>query len=198
MKPIDASYWAGLTEKQKWDSIVGLRGPDLGPSSTIKWFTTSVIRARLSGVMRVGGQVNPDLNAVVVPYGSIFPPKTAIYPGPGGKIWKNDLTSISCEHGKGCEVCAALIKELDWYRALPFWDYTHWNCHTQEAAHELQIPIYQVDGRRWWEMLSGRGLKASTEKLIAYFSDERSANPEAVRELSRHLEVLQAGQIGGW
>lgn len=197
MKPIDKAFWDHLSEKQKWDSIVGLRGPDLGPSGSIKWFTTSVIRHRLSGVMRVGGQVNPDLNAIVVPIGGVYPSKTAAYPGPGGKVWTGD-TPVSCSHGADCKVCAALVAELGWYRALPLWDYSHWVCHTMEAAHELDIPVFSVDGKRWWEILSSRGLKSAATQLIEYFQQDRTARPEYVTELERHLVTLSTGALGGW
>jgi hypothetical protein len=61
--------WSSLSEKAKWDSIVALRGPDLINSEGLKWFTSSVIRHRLSKVMRVGGLVNQHLGFVVLPDG---------------------------------------------------------------------------------------------------------------------------------
>lgn len=65
--PITQSEWEAMEGKAKWDSIVGLRGPDLRYSDTLKFFTTSVIRHRMSGVMRVGGMVNSKLPFVVLP-----------------------------------------------------------------------------------------------------------------------------------
>jgi hypothetical protein len=59
--------WDAFNGKARWDSIVALRGPDLIGSETLKWFSTAVIRWRLSGVMRVGGLVNNRLPFVVVP-----------------------------------------------------------------------------------------------------------------------------------
>jgi hypothetical protein len=67
LPPLVQDDWDKLPPKAKWDSIVALRGPDLKNSETLKWFTTSVIRHRLSGVMRVGGLVNSSLPFMVVP-----------------------------------------------------------------------------------------------------------------------------------
>lgn len=68
LKPITEEEWAKLEPKGKWDSIVALRGPDLKNSDLLKWFTSSVIRWKLSGVMRVGGLVNNQVPFVVLPY----------------------------------------------------------------------------------------------------------------------------------
>lgn len=67
IEPITSDAWNALSEKAKWDSIVALRGPDLKSSDTLKYFTASVIRWRLSGVMRVGGMINRYLGCVVIP-----------------------------------------------------------------------------------------------------------------------------------
>lgn len=61
--------WAGLDEKQQWDVIVALRGPDSFYGETLKWFTTSVIRGQMAPIMRVGGLVNEDLKLVILPFG---------------------------------------------------------------------------------------------------------------------------------
>lgn len=66
--------WAALDGKARWDSIVALRGPDVVNSQTVKWFTSSVIRHRLSGVMRTGGLVNSRLPFVVLPSGQVALP----------------------------------------------------------------------------------------------------------------------------
>lgn len=71
LAPITKEEWDQLNGKQKWDSIVALRGPDLRDSSTAKFYTSSVVRYRLSGVMRVGGMVNDRLGFVVLPEGSL-------------------------------------------------------------------------------------------------------------------------------
>lgn len=71
MEPISKSTWEEMGGKAKWDSIVALRGPDLKGSELLKMFTTSVIRHRLSGVMRVGGQIS-QLGCIVVPNGAII------------------------------------------------------------------------------------------------------------------------------
>ena len=64
---MDVVRWGRLSGKQQWDILVALRGPDCGNSEIIKWFTTAVIRGEMSPVMRVGGTVNTDLKAVVLP-----------------------------------------------------------------------------------------------------------------------------------
>lgn len=64
--PMTSEEWDALSPKGKWDSIVALRGPDLVGSDVLKWFTTSIIRHRLSSVMRVGGMVNNKLPFVVL------------------------------------------------------------------------------------------------------------------------------------
>lgn len=71
MEPLSKSAWEEMGGKAKWDSIVALRGPDMKGSELVKMFTTSVIRSRLSGVMRVGGQIS-KLGCVVAPLDSLF------------------------------------------------------------------------------------------------------------------------------
>ncbi len=65
LEPISPEKWESLDPKAKWDSIVALRGPDLRNSDSLKFLTSSVIRWRLSKVMRVGGLVNPHLPFVI-------------------------------------------------------------------------------------------------------------------------------------
>lgn len=76
LEVLSESEWAAFSGKARWDSIVALRGPDLVNSDTLKYFTTSVIRYRLSGVMRVGGMVNRQLPFVVLPEGLSKCPKS--------------------------------------------------------------------------------------------------------------------------
>lgn len=64
---ITKTQWESLSEKEKWDVQVALRGPDCHNSEHIKYYTTAVIRAAVMKVMRVGGTVNTDLKIVVVP-----------------------------------------------------------------------------------------------------------------------------------
>lgn len=59
--------WAELPGKGQWDIMVALRGPDSCYGETLKWYTTSVIRGHLVGVIRVGGLINTDLNLIIVP-----------------------------------------------------------------------------------------------------------------------------------
>jgi hypothetical protein len=66
--------WDKLGSKPRWDIIVAQRGPDTQNSSTLKWFTTSVIRGQVGDVMRAfGGSalLNEDLHAVVLPAGRV-------------------------------------------------------------------------------------------------------------------------------
>ena len=73
IEPISEDEWAKLNGKAKWDSTVALRGPDLVGSEALKFFTSSVIRHKLSGIMRVGGLVNRTIPFVILPndYGSL-------------------------------------------------------------------------------------------------------------------------------
>jgi hypothetical protein len=70
LAPLTQAEWDGLSGKAKWDSQVALRGPDLVGSQDVKIFTTSIIRYRLSQVMRVGGLVNDWLPFTIVPQGT--------------------------------------------------------------------------------------------------------------------------------
>jgi hypothetical protein len=72
---ITQEQWDALNGKGKWDSIVALRGPDFINSGVLKWFTSSVIRHRMSGIMRVGGLVNSTLPFVTLPSG-LYAPRT--------------------------------------------------------------------------------------------------------------------------
>lgn len=62
-----ANDWSRLSNKARWDIMVSLRGPDAHYGDTLKWFTTAVIRGRVSGAIYVGGVVNPDLNLLILP-----------------------------------------------------------------------------------------------------------------------------------
>lgn len=72
--PLSPSTWKVLSGKQQWDCVVALRGPDVAQSATLKWLTTSIIRHKLSDVMRVGGLINPDLRMIILPDGGRFYP----------------------------------------------------------------------------------------------------------------------------
>jgi hypothetical protein len=66
LERLSQEKWDSMDPKAKWDSIVALRGPDLTRPDLLKWFTTSVIRYRLGGVMRTGGLINDRLPFVVL------------------------------------------------------------------------------------------------------------------------------------
>ena len=59
--------WSQMDGKARWDSMVALRGPDYLHSERVKQVTTSVIRYRMGGIMRVGGMVNRTLPFVILP-----------------------------------------------------------------------------------------------------------------------------------
>ena len=67
---ISKEQWNQLSDKAKWDIKVALRGPDSYYGETLKWFTTSVIRAKVRDAFRVGGTVNKYLNLVILPWGN--------------------------------------------------------------------------------------------------------------------------------
>lgn len=69
LEPLQQATWDQMSGKARWDSIVALRGPDLVGSDALKYFTTSVIRYRLSKIMRVGGMINERLGFVCLPSG---------------------------------------------------------------------------------------------------------------------------------
>lgn len=67
--PLTQAEWDHFHDKAKWDSIVALRGPDLVGSQNLKYFTTSVIRWRMSGVLQTGphGLINDRVPFVIIP-----------------------------------------------------------------------------------------------------------------------------------
>lgn len=67
MKPITKVKWEKFSGKERWDCIVALRGPDCTNPGLMKWFTTAVIRWRMSQVMRIGGMVNDALGCIIIP-----------------------------------------------------------------------------------------------------------------------------------
>lgn len=69
MAEMTKSRWEELCGKGQWDIMVALRGPDSMYGETVKWFTTSVIRGHMRGVFRIGGLINTDLKAIVLPAG---------------------------------------------------------------------------------------------------------------------------------
>ena len=59
--------WEALSEKERWDIMVALRGPDSHYGETLKWYTTSVIRGQMRGILRVGGTINTHLQMIITP-----------------------------------------------------------------------------------------------------------------------------------
>jgi hypothetical protein len=77
LPPLTPDQWINMSAKAQWDSVVALRGPDFVNSDGLKWLTSSVLRHRMSKVMRVGGMVNKQLPCVIIPksggnYAEIF------------------------------------------------------------------------------------------------------------------------------
>lgn len=67
LKPLTKAEWEEMNHKAKWDTIVALRGPDLAGSGLVKWFTTSVLRAKMRKITETHGSVNDKLPFVVLP-----------------------------------------------------------------------------------------------------------------------------------
>ena len=67
LKPLTMEEWVCLTDKERWDCIVALRGPDLIESQTVKYFTSSIIRWKLSKITRVGGLINDSVPFLIIP-----------------------------------------------------------------------------------------------------------------------------------
>lgn len=122
---ITKTFWEELSDKQKWDVFVALRGPDVSDSEGIKWLTTAVIRGVMSKVIRVGGTVNRDLNLVVVPsFWSSKPPSKGLTP-------EKDIKGAVLFSGN------------------------HFFTHIGEAAMHLGIPAVGVDAIKYREVVLG-------------------------------------------
>lgn len=89
---ITKSTFEALSEKEKWDIFVAMRGPDCQFSETVKYYTTSVLRFWMSKVIRVGGLVNHDLKLILIPKWGIEKYSGTI---PG---WQKDHTSWNYDH----------------------------------------------------------------------------------------------------
>lgn len=190
LKPLTQTEWEAFTPKQKWDVIVALRGPDVAGSETIKWFTTSVIRGRMRQVMRVGGQVNTDLNLIILPSswsvsGSVPRPRPPRNPADEwGRSFHNHIDHSPCAF---CDYISAL---MEWEASQRRWESHHFLTHSWEAAEILSIPVLTIDPSSWSEGM-GKGYK----RAISFFLEraEKTAIPEHVIELKRHLEVMEKG-----
>lgn len=126
LSPISKEEWDAMSPKAKWDSIVALRGPDYTKGQALKYFTTSVIRHRLSGVMRVGGVVNSEYPFVVLP-------------SDGG----TDLEKFCLTHFIGHVQEAAIWLKIP---AL-YTSQTHWEeiLKAKGSAHQIAAEIIAAD-----------------------------------------------------
>lgn len=193
MVPLTATQWESFTPKQKWDVIVALRGPDTHNSETMKWFTTAVIRGKMRKVMRVGGMVNPDLNLIIIPSGSINgiePPypkeKKEFEPYPGEAKITRKVPIIP----EPATTTYALWREatLVYLRNRRTWSEGHFFQHVMEAAEILYIPIATVEGETYRKIVGHYHRKAA-EKFAACLPDEAD-------ELKRHIMMIDAS--GGY
>ena len=66
LMPLSKEAWAKLTPKEQWDVKVALRGPDLA-NSTLKVYTTAIIRWVCSNAMRTGGTINSFCPVIMLP-----------------------------------------------------------------------------------------------------------------------------------
>jgi hypothetical protein len=82
LKPsrLEKAHWKNYEGKAQWDCQVALRGADFA-SETMKYYSTSVIRHKLSGVMRVGGLVNAQFNFILLPGRDAIKWHLTLYPG---------------------------------------------------------------------------------------------------------------------
>ena len=81
IKPLTESQWQRLPGKAKWDCVVALRGPDWEHSDSLKYHTASVIRWKLSGIMRVGGMINEKFPYILIPNSKGFQWHISKWPG---------------------------------------------------------------------------------------------------------------------
>lgn len=51
---LDASTWLSFSDKDRWDVMTALRGPDHA-NTGLKWYTTAVIRGVVAPVLRTNG-----------------------------------------------------------------------------------------------------------------------------------------------
>jgi hypothetical protein len=195
--PLSTKEWDAFTPKQRWDVIVALRGPDVARSEIIKWFTTSVIRGKMREVMRVGGQVNNDLNLIILPAGMSAPDLVARPVKAAGYYGEyfDGPNPIHIGHAKECGYCSWLEKELEYHRGRQRWESYHFLTHTSEAAEILSIPIFTVPPEAWVEALNTGYYQKAIKSFARYASDAPRSKTHA-KELDRHYSVLSSN--GGY
>ena len=107
---MDQARWNELKGKGQWDIMVAMRGPDAHSSDAMKWYTTSVLRGQMSGIYRVGGLVNTDLNLVVLPAG---------YDGDSDGSWNwEHFTSHVATAAQWISVPILYITSNVWHKAM--------------------------------------------------------------------------------
>lgn len=72
LEPLPKEEWKKFTGKMQWDCVVALRGPDYCLGDNLKWWTSSVIRYRMSNILRVGGMIHPGPRFILVPDSTVF------------------------------------------------------------------------------------------------------------------------------
>lgn len=191
LKPFTSEEWARLTPKQQWDTIVALRGPDLRGSDSAKWYSTSVIRGKMRGILRVGGMVNTDLNLMILPSGG----DVGIKPRPNkpmkteapNKLYYPTYVEEHLEHEK-CVYCAYQEEKIDHLSSIPRFDYSHFFQHIHEAGDILSIPVMFIDSTVWSNaMFQYSYTRAGLVVLDWALKQEGAFSASIIKELKRHL-----------
>ena len=163
--------WKDLTPKEQWDVLVAMRGPDCHNPDVVKWLTVAVLRAAMSQTIRVGGMINNDLKAVVVPsnYNSSGPYLSQYKSGMDGGTGPANLSP------------QALFYPGHFYQ------------HVMEAASILGIPVILIKKEDWISAMlsSTHNVVGILEKLV-----ESAKGHPHLPILSSHLHYLKTR--GGW
>lgn len=166
---VSLSTWERFSPKQRWDVLVALRGPDQG-LSTIKWFTTAVIRHAMRDVLisiigkGAGGMINESLGAVILP---VSPPRYK----EKGTGWQYEEVE---ENGK--TIIKSKVVEAKYPRSAWF-DLRHFVEHVDEAAQYLHIPVFTIPFAVWEEAMNADHIGLTIKYLIAYWETEGREEP---------------------
>jgi len=160
------SEWDNLPEKARWDIIAALRGPDVIHSDNIKWFGTSVIRAKMIDLTNTHGLVNKTLDLILIP---------------------SDQRLLSKEELKTYTEAKLPTDMLV--------DGNHFFNHLITAAQWLHIPIVSVEGKVYREAVrEGSRLKA-LHRVIEWAEEAKSISMYNlfIPELKSHYLKLSGG-----
>lgn len=137
--------WDKLPEKARWDIISALRGPDVVHSDNIKWFGTSVIRAKMITLTNTHGLVNNSLNLILVP---------------------SDHRLLSKEELK-TYTDAKLPTDM-------LVDGNHFFNHLITAAQWLKIPLIPIEGKVYREAMREESRLKALHKVIEWAEEAKS------------------------